>query len=106
MRNIRLANYGDNFMFLEGLDRVVEQLVNDVPMGQSLRLDFEGVYIISPSYMTRLLDAIMVQLKPKNIALENANTRIESTFNFAIHSIKLKNSDKKSNNSFQYVGEN
>ncbi|USD26856.1 hypothetical protein [Flagellimonas marinaquae] len=93
MRSLKLVNYGSNFLFIDGFEKVLNSLIEEVENEKFLKINFEGVVNISPSYMTRLIHGIIVNTNPKEITIENANDRIESTFKFALHSInKLKDS--------------
>lgn len=94
MRSLKLVNYGNNFLFIDGFEKVLNSIIKEVDNEKFLKINFEGVVNISPSYMTRLVHGIIVNTNPKNISIENANARIESTFKFALHSInKLKESE-------------
>lgn len=101
MKSIKLENYGSNFLLIDEFEKVLNALIDDVDNEKFLKLNFEGVVNISPSYMTRLVHGIMVNLNPQDISIVNANKRIESTFKFALHSIeKLSDSEKLSITSY------
>ena len=90
MEHLNLSVYGEDFMSIMAFDSFFNEVKKDLSPNKHLVINFNGVNYISPSFMTRLLNKLQDDLKSDFIEIENANSRLETTFKFALHSIKKK----------------
>lgn len=90
MENLILSKYGNDFMSLTNFEPLLIQVKNDISSNDKLLIDLKGVDNISPSFMTRFINRLYIDLHYEKIDIENANKRLEVTFKFAKHSLRNK----------------
>lgn len=90
MKNLVLSVYGESFMSILNFDNLFNEIKKDVGLSNDLIIDLGGVNNISPSFMTRFINRLYDDLQLRSINIENANSRLETTFKFAQYSIMIK----------------
>lgn len=77
-------------MSIMTFDSFFSQIKKDINSNNHLLIDLKGVKNISPSFMTRFINKLYKDFNFSSIDIENANSRLETTFKFALHSINQK----------------
>lgn len=90
MEHLVMSKYGENFMSIITFDNLFNNIKNDISFKEKLIINLDGVNNISPSFMTRLINKLIIELDFQKIEIENANKRLETTFKFALNSIRQK----------------
>ena len=90
MENLVLSTYGNDFMSIIEFDDIFGQIKPKIKPYGNLLIDLEGINNVSPSFMTRLINKLYEELNLVSINIINGNSRLETTFKFAQHSIAFK----------------
>lgn len=90
MENLILSSYGSDFMSIMEFDNIFGEIKPNIKPYGNLLIDLKGVNNVSPSFMTRLINKLYEELNLVSINITNGNSRLETTFKFAQHSIAFK----------------
>lgn len=88
MAHLELSSFGSNFLSILNYESLYQKIQESIERDNNLLIDFNNVNNVSPSFLTKLLRHLQDDLGYNVIEIKNANRKLETTFKFAMHSIK------------------